>query len=182
MSFNFTLKEEEKKYLKDLVKLSLLEEFSSKKITYPKPVSPKLEEKLGVFVTLKKQGRLRGCIGQIIGQKPLWQSVIDMAKAAAFEDPRFKPVSQEEIEELEIEISLLSPFQKVEDLNQIIPGKHGLFIRQGFYSGLLLPQVATEWNFTREEFLKHTCLKAGLKENCYQDPRTEIYIFQAEVF
>ncbi|HCO11637.1 MAG TPA: hypothetical protein DIT19_00220 [Desulfonauticus sp.] len=180
--FSFTLTAEEKKYLKELVKLALLEEFSSRPVSYPSPPSAKLEEKLGVFVTLKKKGNLRGCIGQIVGQKPLWQSIIEMAKAAAFEDPRFTPVQPEELEELEIEISLLSPLEPVKNLEEIIPGKHGIYLRQGFHSGLLLPQVATEWGFGREEFLQQTCLKAGLKPNCYLDPKTEIYIFQAEVF
>ncbi|MDQ7031946.1 MAG: AmmeMemoRadiSam system protein A [Desulfonauticus sp.] len=181
-NFNFHLSQEEKDYLKKIARLSMIEELSGKKINYPPPVSKKLTSSLGAFVTLKKNGDLRGCIGQVIAQDPLWKTIIAMAKEAAFKDPRFSPVQLEELEELEIEISILSPLEKVTNLEQVEPGKHGLLIRKGFYSGLLLPQVATEWGWDRKTFLEQTCFKAGLDKDCYLDKDVEIYFFQAEVF
>jgi AmmeMemoRadiSam system protein A len=141
-----------------------------------------LKEKRGVFVTLHKKGELRGCIGYIQGLKPLYQAVGEMAQAAAFGDPRFPPVSVEEWPELEVEISVLTPLQKVADLSEIDVGQHGLLIVKNGRSGLLLPQVASEYGWDRRTFLEHTCLKAGLPTKAWQDPNTEIYRFGAEVF
>ncbi|WP_456325620.1 AmmeMemoRadiSam system protein A [Desulfonauticus submarinus] len=180
--FTLNLSPEEKKYLKEIAKLSILEKFSNTKTNYPKPCTDQLEKHFGAFVTLKKNGNLRGCIGQIIGQKPLWETIIEMAKAAAFEDPRFPALQPSEINDIEIEISILSPFKKIKNIQEINPGQHGLFIQKGYYSGLLLPQVATEWNWDKKTFLEHTCLKAGLNPDCYKDPDTDIYVFEAIVF
>jgi AmmeMemoRadiSam system protein A len=105
-----------------------------------------------------------------------------MAQAAAFEDPRFSPVREEEVDQLEIEISVMTPLKRIRDLNLIEVGKHGLVIKFGYNSGLLLPQVATEYGWDRDTFLQQTCLKAGLPPKSYQDPETEIYTFSAEVF
>lgn len=145
--------------------------------------SATLKEKRGAFVTLNtKQGDLRGCIGFIEGFKPLWETVREMALSAALNDPRFPPVSLKELEELTIEISVLSPLKKITDISEIVVGKHGIVLRRGFYSGLLLPQVATDYGWTREEFLEHTCLKAGLPPNAWADQQTQISIFSADVF
>jgi AmmeMemoRadiSam system protein B/AmmeMemoRadiSam system protein A len=141
-----------------------------------------LMEKRGAFVTLKKRGRLRGCIGYMKGIKPLCQTIKEMAVAAAFHDPRFRPVTETELPDLEIEISVLTPLKRIKDVEEIEVGKHGIFIEKGFHSGLLLPQVATEYGWDRETFLEHCCLKAGLSSDAWKDGKTRICTFSAEVF
>jgi AmmeMemoRadiSam system protein B/AmmeMemoRadiSam system protein A len=144
--------------------------------------SQTLKEKRGAFVTLHKHGNLRGCIGYIRGQKPLHQTIREMAIAAAFQDSRFKPVTQSELVDLDIEISVLTPLEKISDVEKITVGKHGIYIIKDYSSGLLLPQVATEQEWDRKTFLEHTCTKAGLPEDAWKDPSTEIYIFSADIF
>ena len=141
-----------------------------------------MKQQRGAFVTLHKNGELRGCIGYIVPYDSLDSTVKKMAVAAAFEDPRFPPLRKEEFEEIDIEISALTPLKKINNINEIEVGKHGILIRKGPYSGVLLPQVATEYNWDRITFLSQTCMKAGLHSNCWQDEDTEIYIFSAEVF
>jgi len=141
-----------------------------------------LLEKRGVFVTLTKNGRLRGCIGYITPVMPLYRAVSDMTVSAASRDPRFPPVAKEELKDIHIEISVLSPLKNVDDPHEIEIGKHGLFIVPGNNQGLLLPQVAAEYMWSREEFLKQTCLKAGLPSNAWQDRGTKIYSFSAQIF
>jgi len=154
----------------------------AKKPEIPKCFSDTLSSKLGVFVTLHKLGELRGCIGYVEGIRPLQEAVIEMAQSAAFNDPRFAPVTSEEVNDLELEISVLSPISEVENIDDIEIGKHGLIIEQGFFKGLLLPQVATEQNWNRKEFLQHTCRKAGLPVNAWKEQNTKIYAFSAEIF
>jgi AmmeMemoRadiSam system protein A len=144
--------------------------------------SPIMKEKRGAFVTLTRKGSLRGCIGYIVPVKPLAVTIQEMAGAAAFRDPRFNPVKKEEVNDLEIEISVLTPLQEIKDINEVEVGKHGLIIEKGTSSGLLLPQVATDYGWDRETFLTHTCKKAGLHENAWKDPDTKIKIFSAEIF
>ena len=139
-------------------------------------------EPMGIFVTLHKTGELRGCIGYIEGVKPLGDAIIEMSEAAATRDPRFAPVTEDELAEIDLEISLLSPLEKIDDPEQIEIGKHGLVIKRGFSKGLLLPQVATENNWDRKTFLEHLCLKANLPSDAWQLGDTEISIFSAEVF
>ena len=141
-----------------------------------------LREKRGVFVTLHRQGALRGCIGYIQGIKPLACAVGEMAQAAAFGDPRFPPVTAGELAELDVEISVLTPLRRISGPSEIEIGEHGLYIVSGPRSGLLLPQVATEYGWDRETFLGHTCLKAGLPETAWRDPESEIYLFGAQIF
>jgi len=141
-----------------------------------------LKEKRGAFVTLKIGGELRGCIGYIIPVKPLYQTVRDVAESAALKDPRFSPVSARELPELEFEISALSPIRTVSNVDEIVVGRDGIIIKRGFYQGLLLPQVATEYGWSREEFLQHTCLKAGLPKDAWKQVGTDISVFSAEVF
>ncbi|WP_045216922.1 AmmeMemoRadiSam system protein A [Desulfonatronovibrio magnus] len=179
--FTFELSAQEKDYLKQLAWLSIKVAFEEN-INYPEPPTEKMKEKLGAFVTLKIKGKLRGCIGHIIGDKPLWKTIIRMASQAAFHDPRFPPLQKAELNSINLEISILSPLSKVDNPQDIVPGKHGLLIRQGAHSGLLLPQVAVEWKWDRNTFLANTCRKAGLLDNCWQDPNTEIFWFQAAVF
>ena len=141
-----------------------------------------LQQRCGVFVTLHKDEKLRGCIGYLTATKPLIRLVADAARASAFQDTRFEPLRREEWERIEIEISVLSPLVPVDDIEKVEVGKHGILMRQGYRSGLLLPQVATEYNWDRETFLTNTCYKAGLAGNCWKDPATEIEIFTALVF
>ena len=141
-----------------------------------------LMEKRGAFVTLHKKGQLRGCIGLIIAQKPLIFTIIEMTQAAALEDPRFPLVSSEELNDIEIEISALTPLREIEDVNEIVVGKHGIYIKQGWHTGILLPQVATDWKWNRTEFLEHTCRKANLSTNAWKKAETHIYIFSAQIF
>jgi len=176
------LSEEEKKELLKIARTSIEEFLKNRRIPSFSPSSPALLERKGAFVTLKKAGFLRGCIGMIEATKPLYQTVAEMAVAAAIEDPRFPPLTLDELPLITIEISVLSPLEEVEDVEEIEVGKHGLYIVRGFYRGLLLPQVATEYNWDRETFLQHTCLKAGLPTDCWQDPATKIFKFSAEVF
>ena len=179
--FMFELSEDEKKFLKQIAFSSIRTRFE-KGIKVPEPPTEKMNENLGAFVTLKTGERLRGCIGNIVGEGPLWKTIANMAIQAAFNDPRFLPLKQDELDLINMEISILSPLQSVDDPAEIIPGRHGLLIRKGKSSGLLLPQVATEWGWDRETFLAHTCGKAGLQPNCWKEPATEIFWFQAIVF
>lgn len=144
-----------------------------------------LEEKRGVFVTLKKNGELRGCIGFVTTGIPLGVSVLRCTRSAAFEDPRFPPVKSSEIDNIKIEVTVLTPLKKIsidsiEDLDKIKVGKDGLFIQKGVYSGLLLPQVAVEQNWDSQEFLENTCLKAGLHRDAWIG--ADLYKFQGQVF
>lgn len=141
-----------------------------------------LKEHRGAFVTLKKQGELRGCIGRLIADRPLAEVVAEMAVAAAFQDPRFPPVKADERKDLEIEISVLTPFKRITSVDEIQVGKHGLLMRKGSSSGLLLPQVATDYGWDRTTFLEHTCQKAGLPRDAWKDKDIEIYTFSAHVF
>jgi len=149
----------------------------------PKPdfTDPELQEKRGAFVTLTKRGQLRGCIGLIEPSRPLCQAVIDMARSAALEDPRFAPVEPSELDEIHLEISVLGPLKPVSGASEVQVGKHGLMIRKQLRSGLLLPQVAAERNWTRTEFLQQTCIKAGLLPDEWQQD-AEISVFTADVF
>ena len=141
-----------------------------------------LKENRGAFVTLKKHGELRGCIGRLVADRPLGEVVANMALAAAFQDPRFNPVKTDERKDLKIEISVLTPFKRITNVEEIQVGKHGILMRKGASSGLLLPQVATDYGWDRTTFLEHTCQKAGLPKDAWQDKATEIYTFSADVF
>ncbi|MBN2381646.1 AmmeMemoRadiSam system protein A [bacterium] len=144
-------------------------------------MSPALQQHAGVFVTLHKQEHLRGCIGTFTADRPLWEQVKRMARSAAFEDSRFSPVRAFELPELDLEISVLSPLQEIQSIEQIEVGKHGLYLTRGFHRGVLLPQVATEHGWDRLSFLEHTCLKAGLPPDAWQKGTT-IEIFSAVIF
>jgi AmmeMemoRadiSam system protein A len=138
-------------------------------------------EKRGVFVTLTLRGRLRGCIGTVEAFEPLGESIARCAAGAALHDPRFTPVRADELHELRIELSVLSPPEPILPADIEI-GKHGLLISRGSRRGLLLPQVAGEHKFSREQFLEATCRKAGLDAKAWQEPQTQISGFFCEVF
>jgi AmmeMemoRadiSam system protein A len=147
----------------------------------PKPDVPThLKEPHGAFCTLHLQGKLRGCIGYVEPLFPLWQTVAQTAVAAASQDPRFEPLSLDEFPRIHIELSVMSPLFPVAP-DEVEVGVHGLMIREGERRGLLLPQVATEWGFDRETFLRETCHKAGLRGDAWQHGAT-IQAFTAEVF
>lgn len=143
--------------------------------------SSPLTEKRGAFVTLHKGRNLRGCIGTFEASAPLLDTVQRMAVAAATSDPRFPPVDLDELGELHIEISALSPLRRAA-ADEVEVGVHGIYITRGFRRGVLLPQVATENGWDRETFLEHTCLKAGLDRDAWKDPDARIELFTAEVF
>jgi len=144
------------------------------------------EQKRGVFTTLTKHGELRGCIGFPYPIKRLDVAIIESAIAAAMDDPRFPPVILSEMDEIEVEVTVLTPPEKIEvepkDLPRFVEiGKHGLIVKMGVWSGLLLPQVAVEYNFDAEEFLSQTCMKAGLPPDCWLSG-AEIYRFEGQIF
>lgn len=144
--------------------------------------SERLSEPRGAFVCLHKGTELRGCIGVIEPRGPLWEMVGQMAVESAFGDPRFCALTPDEMNEIDIEISVLTPLQRITDPDRIEVGKHGLYIRKGHRAGLLLPQVAVEHGWNRKEFLEWTCNKAGLAKKAWKDNDTEIHIFSADVF
>jgi AmmeMemoRadiSam system protein A len=173
-----------KKEQKDLLKIAratIAGYVASGKIPVTEPSSAGLQALNGCFVTIKQRGQLRGCIGNFVSEKPLYQLVQEMAVSAATHDPRFYPMKEQDLADFDLEISVLSPLEKIETVEEIVVGRHGLFIVKKSYRGVLLPQVATEYGWDREMFLKHTCLKAGLPENAWEKD-CEIYIFSAQVF
>jgi AmmeMemoRadiSam system protein A len=172
----------EKNALLEIAQNAIAAKINNKKMPELKMDSENLKSKSGAFVTLKKHGNLRGCIGYIKAFKPLGETVQEMALAAAFHDPRFPSLKPEEVKDLTFEISVLSPLKRIKDINEIEVGKHGLYIVRGFNSGLLLPQVAIEYKWDRETFLQETCHKAGLPARAWTDIETEIYIFSADYF
>ncbi|MBI4495563.1 MAG: AmmeMemoRadiSam system protein B [Deltaproteobacteria bacterium] len=176
------LTDEEKGLLRQIALAAVEHRLKGKK---PPPVevsSRLLQEPRGAFVCWKKRGHLRGCIGQIQAAKPLGQTVQEMALAAAFEDPRFSALTPREFREVELEISALTPLERIDDIGRIEIGRHGLYIKEGHSSGLLLPQVAVECGWNRTTFLEETCLKAGLPRDAWKQAEAEIYIFSADVF
>lgn len=136
----------------------------------------------GAFVTIHRHGNLRGCIGNFTAEGPLADTVQQMAVSAALHDPRFPPVSPDEMDELDLEISVLSPLSKIENVGEIEVGVHGIYIISPRGRGVLLPQVAAEWGWDRDTFLDQTCVKAGLQPGCWRDDDVEILIFSAQVF
>jgi hypothetical protein len=147
------------------------------------PATPNLQKECGVFVTLKnkKNKELRGCIGYLAGVKPLREAVRDCTVESATRDQRFPPMQPGEDQTVSIEISVLTPPQKIDSIKQIEIGKHGLIISKGLRRGVLLPQVPVEWGWNREDFLKAICQKAGLSEDAWKQG-ADLYIFTAQVF
>ncbi len=179
------LRKEEKQMLLQIARQSIEGYLENKKIPEFKNILPALKQPQGAFVTLTKDHQLRGCIGRIIEEKkPLYQVVLQMAIAAAVDDNRFLPVSLEEIKDIDIEISVISPVRKIKNpIQEIEIGKHGVIVQQGLHSGVFLPQVATENNWDLEEFMDQLCYqKAGLSKNAWKTGEIDIYVFSADVF
>lgn len=145
-------------------------------------LTPELERRAGVFVTLREGDDLRGCIGVLEPREPLYRAVASAAVSAALSDPRFPPVAVDELPRLSFEISVLGPFEPVASVDEIVVGVHGLIAREGFHAGLLLPQVPGEWGWGREEYLDHLCLKAGLPMGRWRSGKVALEKFTAEVF
>jgi len=179
----FSLGPKEKEALIQLARKSV-ETIVRERKMYEPPVSefPALLEEHGAFVTLKEKGELRGCIGLITAEKPLYLGVRDAAAFAAVRDPRFSPVTAAELPQLDYEISVLTPFRRVLDVKEIRVGRDGLLMIRGGNEGVLLPQVPTEQGWDRKTFLEETCRKAGLPRQAWQDEATDIFAFSAIVF
>jgi AmmeMemoRadiSam system protein A len=179
----FTLSESGKKELLSIVRKTLssyIEKRQTPEID-ASSFSPALLMKCGAFVTLKKHGDLRGCIGRFEASEPLYKVIQSMAIASATEDPRFRPVEMSELPVLEVEISVLTPMRKIRSIDEIEMGKHGIYIKKGWHSGTFLPQVATETGWSKEEFLGHCAQdKAGIGWDGWKD--AEIFIYEALVF
>jgi AmmeMemoRadiSam system protein B/AmmeMemoRadiSam system protein A len=178
------LTDSEKKELRKLAKDTLNSFVTTGKAVEEKTNDIRLVQTQGAFVTLRKKGELRGCIGHIIGDQPLWQTVHDMTIDAASKDPRFSPVVKDELKDIDIEISVLSVPQHVPNASAITLGKDGVIVSDGhFHEGVFLPQVASETHWSKEEFLSELCSqKAGLPSNCWKDPHINLWTFQADVF
>ena len=188
----FALSDEEKQILKKIAYESIKDSLDGKHISHHSPLtipeqsSPTrslshLSSKCGAFVSLHKQGRLRGCIGHFGEDVPLYEIVAEMARAAAFEDPRFSPLRREELDDVDIEISVLTPMRRIQSLDEFELHRHGIYIKKGYRSGTFLPQVADEVNWTKEEFVGHCSQdKAGLGWDGWRD--AELYVYEAIVF
>jgi AmmeMemoRadiSam system protein A len=175
---------DQKKRLLQIAKETIYAYVSTGKVAEVKETDPRLMKDEGAFVTIHKAGRLRGCIGNIIGRQALYLTVRDVAISSATDDPRFPRVTKEELGQIEVEISVLSKPRVITDVGEIVLGQHGVIVSQGpFHQGVFLPQVATETGWGREEFLSQLCAqKAGLAPDAWKNPKTKIEIFSAEVF
>ena len=177
----FSLSGDEKRMLKNIAYESIKDSLEGKGISHLSHLTDNLLAKCGAFVSLHKQNRLRGCIGHFGEDVPLHEIVAEMARAAAFEDPRFVPVSHEELDDIDIEISVLTPMRRIQSLDEFEMHRHGIYIRKGYRSGTFLPQVADQVNWTKEEFVSHcTQDKAGLGWEGWRD--AELYVYEAIVF
>ena len=179
-----TFSREEQRYLLSLAKQSIYEAILDK----PYPIDkmdhtfPVLSEQRGLFVTLKIDGRLRGCIGNISPTEPLGELVKMIARQTAFDDPRFPPLSESELKLVSFEITVLGEMKLIEDTNELEVGRHGIMLKKGFYQGLLLPQVAVEMGWNRRQFLDGVCRKAGLPPGSWREKDVQIFLFTADYF
>jgi len=177
------LNKEERKKLLEIARKSMETYLKSGKKLELNENDPLLNKEMGAFVTLNKNKELRGCIGNLIGKNPLYLTIRDMAIEAAISDPRFSPLTLDELKDVVIEISVLSPMRKIDNPDNIRLGIDGVLVRKGFRSGVFLPQVATETGWSKEEFLSNLCShKAGLAPDAWKDKDTEILVFTAEIF
>jgi AmmeMemoRadiSam system protein A len=177
--------EEQKRLLLRVAKEGVSAAVKGTSAEAPKTDDPELLAHCGCFVTLKNGEELRGCLGNFVSDKPLIELVHDMATASATQDPRFfhDPITPKELDELDIEISVLSPLKKTNDPTSLRLGVDGIYIKRGYASGCFLPQVATETGWSKQQFLSYCCShKAGLEPDAWKDPKTEVYLFSAEVF
>ncbi|WP_297442126.1 AmmeMemoRadiSam system protein A [Sulfurimonas sp.] len=180
---DFFLTDEEKKALKEIAKLALYEAvLHDKKIKIdPSTMPKKFQEHLGAFVTLHEDGKLRGCIGRFEPDQPLYDVIIDMAVSASRYDNRFSPVTPNELDNIDIEISVLTPRRKVNSIEDVVVGKHGIYVKYGSRNGTYLPQVATDMKWNAQEFVRSCCVeKAGIPPEHCKDAM--LYVYEAIVF
>jgi AmmeMemoRadiSam system protein A len=175
------LDQDEQRFLLGLARDTIAGFLKTGKSPRPKAAAKELTEKRGAFVTLKVDDQLRGCIGYPLPYKPLFETVVQMALAAATQDYRFPPIKLEELGRLKIEISVLTLPRPIQDAREVEVGRHGIIVSKGIANGLLLPQVPTEHGWDRETYLRHGCLKAGLDEDEWQRG-AQIEVFEAQVF
>jgi len=177
--------EKDKKILLSIARESIksaITDTPSEQTTHIEIISPELKEKSGAFVTLRTHGKLRGCIGRMVSEIPLYKLVSEMAVSAAKEDPRFSQIKPSDLDGLEIDISALSPLQKIDDPLDFELGRHGIYIKKGSSNGCFLPQVATETGWTKEEFLSKCCsMKADLSPDAWKKRGIDVYIFTSEI-
>jgi uncharacterized protein len=175
------LSDRERHAILDLAQRAVVARVERERAGRPAPLA--LPAATGVFVTLKRHGQLRGCLGTLECRRGLADEVWRCAGDAAAEDPRFPPVTPDELPEIDIDVSVLGPLEPIDPAapDAIDVGRHGLVVEQGQRRGLLLPQVATEWNWDAAQFLRHTCLKAGLPADAWQHG-AKVFRFEAEVF
>ena len=176
--------EAQQRALVEIARAAVTEAITGQHADAPRPHDlASLPEATGAFVTLKRDGQLRGCIGTLECRRPLADEIARAAVSAAREDPRFDAIRPAELDDLDVEVSVLGPLEEIDprDPGAIEIGRHGLVVEQGRRRGLLLPQVATEWGWDRVEFLAHTCTKAGLPADCWQRG-AKVYRFAADVF
>ena len=173
--------EEDRRLLGSVARESIESKLSHRPPRFPDPTEGCLRGG-GLFVTLRKKGRLRGCVGRMQGDMAVYETVKIMAAAAAFEDPRFPPLSRAEMGEIDIEITLLGPLEKIREAGEIVIGRHGLYIIDRGRAGVLLPQVATEYGWDAPAFLDNVCLKAGLPSSAWKSPEAQLYVFEGLVF
>ena len=178
---NFSLSDEDKKQLKEIAYDAIKTTLEGKAYQIPCHLPEKLKTPCGAFVSLHKHGRLRGCIGHFGEDMPLYKTVYRMAKAAAFEDPRFPKVSMSELPDIDIEISVLTPMKRIHSIDEFQLGKQGIYMRKGYQAGTFLPQVADEVSWTKEEFLGHCAQdKAGIGWDGWKT--AELYTYEAIIF
>ena len=175
------LNEEQRNCLLRLARKTIEQYLLSGKTITPDSKNPCFPQQKGAFVTLKRKGKLRGCMGYPLPVKSLDETIIEMAIAASTEDPRFPVLKLKELPDIKIEISVLGLPHAIRDVSEIRVGEHGIIVSQGPFKGLLLPQVPLEWNWDRETFLRHGCLKAGLDEDAWEKG-AGLEIFTAQVF
>ena len=179
----FILNDEEKKSLKEIAKIALNEAvLHNKRVEIDASKLPKkFSEHLGAFVTLKKNGRLRGCIGRFEPNQPLYETIIEMAISASRYDSRFPPVTPDELNEITIEISVLTPRVRVNSIDDVVVGKDGIYVVYNGKNGTYLPQVATDMGWNKEQFVESCCIeKAGIPPEHCKD--AELYVYEAIVF
>lgn len=176
-----SLSEADRRAALELARTAVVVAVSHRKLPDLIPREGIFTERCGVFVTLHVRRRLQGCIGVTEASEPLGEAIVRCAISAALEDQRFAPMRQDQLEDLSIEISLLSPLEPIAP-ESIEIGRHGLFIHLHAHRGLLLPQVAIEHRFTREQFLEETCRKAGLRREAWRDAEARLFGFTCDVF
>ncbi len=172
---------EEQQELLKIARKTIIDYVTSRTMPTLASTAPGLNLHSGCFVTVKKKGELRGCIGNFVSEQPLYLLVQEMAVSAATRDPRFYPMKEPDLADFTLDISVLSPLVKAASTEEIQVGQHGIYIIKGSHRGVLLPQVAIEYGWNRDQFLQHTCVKAGLPQDAWQG-ECDIYLFTAQVF